>query len=425
LAESGMEDLFTSLAESGMEDLFTSLEMPVSHVLLDMERHGIMLDREFLAELNEEFTRVLADLTGRIHELAGGEFNIQSPKQLAEILFDRLGLKPVKKTATGWSTDVGVLTKLSESHPLPGLILEYRTVAKLQNTYVDTLPDLANPKTGLIHTSYNQAVAATGRLSSSDPNLQNIPIRTELGRRIRRAFVTRSPDNVFLSADYSQVELRLLAHLSGDAHLVQAFRDGADIHRRTAALIAGVAEDEVDGEMRSRAKAINFGVIYGMGSRALARQIGVKVAEAGEFIASYFATYPGVKEFIEETREMARQQGWVATMLGRKRLLPEITSQNNQVRAFQERVAVNTPIQGTAADLIKLAMIRIHAELDASALRAMLLLQVHDELVLEVARDDLEAVRKLVRSGMEEALALDVPLVVDMHTGANWAEAHG
>jgi len=414
-----------ALAESGMEDLFTSLEMPVSHVLLDMERHGIMLDREFLAELNEEFTRVLADLTGRIHELAGGEFNIQSPKQLAEILFDRLGLKPVKKTATGWSTDVGVLTKLSESHPLPGLILEYRTVAKLQNTYVDTLPDLANPKTGLIHTSYNQAVAATGRLSSSDPNLQNIPIRTELGRRIRRAFVTRSPDNVFLSADYSQVELRLLAHLSGDAHLVQAFRDGADIHRRTAALIAGVAEDEVDGEMRSRAKAINFGVIYGMGSRALARQIGVKVAEAGEFIASYFATYPGVKEFIEETREMARQQGWVATMLGRKRLLPEITSQNNQVRAFQERVAVNTPIQGTAADLIKLAMIRIHAELDASALRAMLLLQVHDELVLEVARDDLEAVRKLVRSGMEEALALDVPLVVDMHTGANWAEAHG
>lgn len=414
-----------ALVESGMEDLFTDLEMPVSLVLLDMERQGIMLDREFLAELNEEFTRVLADLTGRIHELAGGEFNIQSPKQLAEVLFERLGLKPVKKTATGWSTDVGVLNTLSESHPLPGLILEYRQVAKLQNTYVDTLPDLANPETGLIHTSYNQAVAATGRLSSSDPNLQNIPIRTELGRRIRRAFVTRSADNVFLSADYSQVELRLLAHLSGDEHLIQAFRDGADIHRRTAALIAGVAEDEVDGEMRSRAKAINFGVIYGMGSRALARQIHVKVAEAGEFIASYFATYPGVKAFIEETREQARKQGWVATMLGRKRLLPDITSQNNQVRAFQERVAVNTPIQGTAADLVKLAMIRIHAELAASDLGAMLLLQVHDELVLEVARDDLEAVRKLVRSGMEEALALDVPLVVDMHTGANWAEAHG
>ena len=318
-----------------------------------------------------------------------------------------------------------MLTTLAESHPLPALILEYRQVSKLQNTYVETLPQLANPETGLIHTSYNQAVAATGRLSSSDPNLQNIPIRTELGRRIRRAFIPRRKENLFLSADYSQVELRLLAHLSGDANLVRAFRDGADIHRRTAALIAGVDEDAVDAEMRGRAKAINFGVIYGMGARALARQIKVKVSEAATFIDEYFATYPGVKEFIERTREEARRRGWVQTLLGRKRMLPDITSQNPRIRAFQERVAVNTPIQGTAADLIKLAMLRIHEDLAASGHQAMLLLQVHDELVLEVAGTDLEPVRDLVRRGMEGALELEVPLVVDMHEGANWAEAHG
>ncbi len=414
-----------ALKEAGMEDLFYTLEMPVLDVLLAMERHGIMLDRQFLADLKREFTRVLEDLTLRIHELAGGEFNIQSPKQLSAVLFERLGLKPIKKTASGWSTDVGVLEALAEDHPLPGLILEYRQVAKLQNTYVETLPQLANPDTGLIHTSYNQAVAATGRLSSSDPNLQNIPIRTELGRRIRQAFIPRTPDHVFLSADYSQVELRLMAHLSQDANLVQAFLDGADIHRRTAALIAGVAEQDVTAEMRSRAKAINFGVIYGMGARALARQIGVKVAEAGEFIESYFATYPGVKAFIEDTREQARSQGWVQTLLGRKRLLPDITSQNNRVRAFQERVAVNTPIQGTAADLIKLAMLRLHESLAASGLEAMMLLQVHDELVLETAAADLAVLRELVREGMEGALELSVPLVVDMHEGRNWAEAHG
>ncbi len=417
--------LAPALQEAGMEELFYTLEMPVMDVLLAMERHGIMLDREFLADLREEFTHVLDDLTRRIHELAGGEFNIQSPKQLSAVLFERLKLKPVKKTASGWSTDVGVLEALAAEHPLPGLILEYRQVAKLQNTYVETLPQLANPETGLIHTSYNQAVAATGRLSSSDPNLQNIPIRTELGRRIRQAFIPRRPENIFLSADYSQVELRLMAHLSRDENLTRAFLDGADIHRRTAALIAGIEEQDVTAEMRSRAKAINFGVIYGMGARALARQIGVKVAEASDFIESYFATYPGVKTFIENTREQARERGWVETLLGRKRLLPDITSQNNRVRAFQERVAVNTPIQGTAADLIKLAMLRIHEALAGSGLEAMMLLQVHDELVLEVAQEDLEALQELVREGMEGALELSVPLVVDMHQGRNWAEAHG
>ncbi|RKZ19557.1 DNA polymerase I [bacterium] len=419
------EVLLPLLKESGLEGLFEDLEMPVSSVLLRMERHGIKLDLPFLADLKREFEQELERLQQQIHELAGEPFNIQSPKQLAVILFEKLGLKPVKKTATGWSTDVSVLTRLSAEHPLPAAILEFRQVAKLQNTYVETLPMLAHPATGLVHTSYNQAVAATGRLSSSDPNLQNIPIRTELGRRIRRAFIPRAPDNVFLSADYSQVELRLLAHLAEDPGLLAAFREGADVHRRTAALIAGISEDEVTPDMRGRAKAINFGVIYGMGARALARQIEVTVKEAAAFIESYFATYPGVRSFIESTRESARDAGSVVTMLGRRRLLPDILAENPGVRSFQERAAVNTPIQGTAADLIKLAMLRIDHELARRQLSTMLLLQVHDELVLEVPRGELDEVRVLVREGMEGALELNVPLVVDMHTGGDWSEAHG
>jgi len=419
------EVLDPRLEEAGMKALFEELEMPVSKVLLAMERNGIRIDRPFLADLRREFERELAALDGRITAAAGEEFNIQSPKQLQVILFEKLGLKPTKKTATGWSTDASVLSVLAEEHELPALILEYREVAKLQNTYVETLPQLADPDTDLIHTSYNQAVAATGRLSSSDPNLQNIPVRTQLGRRIRRAFVPRDRAHVFLSADYSQVELRLLAHLADDPGLLAAFREGADVHRRTAALIAGVAEDEVTPGMRGRAKAINFGVIYGMGARALARQIGVKVKEASDFIATYFETYPGVKTFIEETKDRARKDGYVETLLGRRRLLPDIHSGNNRLRAFQERVAVNTPIQGTAADLIKRAMIRIHGDLARTATGAMLLLQVHDELVLEVPEDNLQPVKDMVRAGMEGALELKVPLVVDMHTGRDWAEAHG
>ncbi len=419
------EVLAPQLAEAGLDGLFRDLEMPVSAVLLRMERNGIRLDRPFLKELKGRFAEELARLEQRIHELAGEEFNIQSPKQLSVILFEKLGLKPTRKTATGWSTDAAVLETLADEHDLPAAILEYREVAKLQSTYVETLPELVNPETGLIHTSYNQAVAATGRLSSSDPNLQNIPVRTALGREIRRAFVPRAAGRVFLSADYSQVELRLLAHLADDPGLQAAFNEGADVHRRTAALIAGVAEDAVTAAMRGSAKAINFGVIYGMGARALARQIGVKVKEAAEFIDTYFATYPGVKRFIEETREQARRDGFVTTMLGRRRLLPDIRSDNARIRAFQERVAVNTPIQGTAADLVKLAMLRIQAELDTRGLEALLLLQVHDELVLEVPDAEVEETTAVVREGMEGALALKVPLVVDIHTGTDWAEAHG
>jgi len=417
--------LAPQLAAAGLTELFTDLEMPVAAVLLEMERNGIKLDREFLANLRDRFESEMTSLKKKIIASAGEDFNINSPKQLQVILFEKLGLKPTKKTSTGWSTDVSVLTNLAGEHELPALILEYRQVAKLQNTYVETLPELVHPQTGLIHTSYNQAVAATGRLSSSDPNLQNIPIRTALGREIRRAFIPRANGNVFLSADYSQVELRLLAHLADDPGLLAAFREGGDVHRRTAALIAGVTEDEVDAEMRSQAKAINFGVIYGMGARALARQIGVKVNEATAFIETYFATYPGVKTFIENTKEQAHKNGFVETLLGRRRLLPDIASSNNRVRSFQERVAVNTPIQGTAADLIKLAMLRISGELAATGSGALLLLQVHDELVLEVPASELKATEDLVRTGMEGAMELKVPLLVDMHTGENWAEAHG
>lgn len=412
------------LAAAGLDGLFRDLEMPLLRVLLGMERIGIKIDRSFLGELEQTFARELADLERRIHDLAGEAFNVQSPKQLAAILFEKLGLKPLKKTSSGWSTDVTVLERLAERHALPQLVLEHRQVAKLQGTYVTSLPELADAD-DLIHTSFNQAVAATGRLSSSDPNLQNIPIRTELGRQIRRAFVPRAADRVFLSADYSQIELRLLAHLSGDAALQAAFREGADVHRRTAALVGDVTEAEVSAAMRSRAKAINFGVIYGMGARALARQIQVKPAEAQDFIDRYFATYPGVKAFIDVTKERARRDGSVATMLGRRRLLPDILSPDPRLRSFQERIAVNTPIQGTAADLIKLAMLRLQAALASAGSGAWLLLQVHDELVLEVPTAEVAAVADLVRRAMEGALALAVPLVVDVHTGRDWREAHG
>jgi DNA polymerase-1 len=419
------QTLAPKLEEEGLAGLFHDLEMPLSAVLLRMEQNGIKIDRAFLSELSATFAAELTSLEQRIHDCAGEVFNVQSSQQLAQILFVKLKLKPLKKTTTGWSTDVSVLSQLAEEHDLPQLILDYRQVAKLQNTYVETLPGWADAGTDLIHTSYSQAVAATGRLSCNDPNLQNIPIRTELGRQIRRAFIPRAEGHVFLSADYSQIELRLLAHLSGDAALRSAFREGVDVHRRTAALIAGVPELEVTGDQRSRAKAINFGVIYGMGARALAKQIKVSQAEAKQFIDRYFATYPGVRSFIDETTAKARLDGYVETMLGRRRLLPDIHSPNPGLRSFQERIAVNTPIQGTAADLIKLAMLRLDKVLCETGSPALMLLQVHDELVLEVPEAEVDVVASLVRDAMEHALQLEVPLVVDVHTGRNWAEAHG
>ncbi len=411
-------------AQPPLASLFETMETPLTAVLYAMEKRGIALDRPFLEELGATFREELRDLEGRIHTEAGREFNVQSPQQLATVLFEDLGLKPTKKTASGWSTDVSVLTALAEQHPLPELVLEHRQLAKLLGTYVDSLMELVNPDSGLIHTSFNQAVAATGRLSSSDPNLQNIPIRTERGRRIRRAFVPRAPGRVIISADYSQIELRLLAHLSGDATLIETFRAGGDVHRRTAALVGGVDESDVDSGMRGRAKAINFGVIYGMGARALARQLGIKTREAADFIEGYFRTYPGVKAYIADCRERARETGATETIFGRRRALPDILSDNNRVRSFSERVAVNTPIQGSAADLIKLAMLEVETRLAGAGLEAMLLLQVHDELLLEAPAGEAAAVGELVRDTMSGVHPLDVPLVVDVHTGANWAEAH-
>ncbi len=412
-------------AAPDLHRLFHDLEMPLSEVLYRMERRGIRIDTGFLATVGDRFRTELADLEVRIHELAGGPFNVQSPKQLADILFERLKLKPSKKTSSGWSTDVSVLEDLAAEHPLPALVLDHRQLAKLMGTYVESLVQLVNRDSGLVHTSFNQAVAATGRLSSSDPNLQNIPVRTENGRLIRRAFVPRDPDAVFLSADYSQIELRLLAHLSGDAELVATFHAAGDVHRRTAALINGLPEAEVTSQMRSRAKAINFGVIYGMGARALARRISVSVREAAAFIDAYFRMYPGVRDYVTATREAARRDGFVTTMSGRRRPLPDLVSDDPRRRSLAERMAVNTPIQGAAADLIKQAMLRVDGELRRGGSRALLLLQVHDELLLEVPRDELADVSAVVRDAMEQVAALAVPLVVDVHDGADWAAAHG
>ncbi len=405
-------------------ELLDILEIPVSAMLYRMEQHGIKLDLEYLAELRGQFSSRINAIETAIYDLAGEEFNINSSKQLSAILFDKIGLKPVKKIASGWSTDSSVLTALSGQHQLPKLMLEYRGLAKLLNTYIDGLPNQVNKATGLVHTSFNQAVTATGRLSSSNPNLQNIPIRSEDGRLIRRAFIPRLSGNVFLSADYSQVELRLLAHLSKDERLIETFNVGGDVHRRTAALIADVSEDKVTTEMRSRAKAINFGVIYGMGARALAKQIDVKVREASGFIDEYFVTYPGVKSFIDNTKDEAREAHQVSTIMGRVRKLPDITSNNPRLRSFQERVAVNTPIQGSAADLIKLAMLAVDEKISKIDPEVRILLQVHDELLIELPAERVDEVSILVKEAMEQVMELSVPLVVDIHTGANWAEAH-
>ncbi|MFG0318118.1 MAG: DNA polymerase, partial [Planctomycetota bacterium JB042] len=364
-----------------------------------------------------------------IHELAGREFNLNSPKQLGAILVDELeihkqfkGRRP-RKTKTGWSTDARTLDQFRE-HPLVEKLLEYRMLVKLKGTYVDALPALVHPGTGRIHTSFHQTVAATGRLSSADPNLQNIPIRTEDGRRIREAFVPRREGNLLLSADYSQVELRILAHLSGDDQLRRAFREGKDVHRWTASLIFGMEIGEVPPDLRGRAKAINFGVVYGMGPQRLAQETGMSVADAQEFIEAYFRTFAGVKEFLDRTLEDARRNGYVTTILGRRRYISELDSKHPRMAAMAKNVAVNTPIQGSAADLIKVAMLRLHERLASERLDARMILQVHDELVLDVPEGELDRTRETVVDVMEKAFELEVPLVVDVGTGKNWLEAH-
>jgi DNA polymerase-1 len=410
------------LRTHAMERLFYELEMPLAEVLAEMELAGILIDVATLGVLSAEFAAALERLMAEIYALAGMEFNINSPPQLRTVLFERLGISPrgVRRGKTGLSTDVDVLTRLAEQHPLPAKILEYRALSKLKSTYVDALPALVDPATGRLHTSFNQTVAATGRLSSSDPNLQNIPIRSEEGRRIRAAFVA-APGHRLVSADYSQIELRVLAHLSGDQALIDAFASGEDIHARTA---AEVFADRPPAQGRRLAKVMNYGIVYGMGTARAARELGVSQAEAAAYIERYLGRYPGVRAFIDATIAEARARGYVTTVLGRRRYLPELGARDPAVRQFAERAATNTPIQGSAADLIKLAMLEVRRRLGAAGGGARLLLQVHDELLLEVPADRLAAVESAVRDAMERVFPLRVPLEVDVRHGANWSEAH-
>jgi DNA polymerase I len=405
------------------EALFRDIEMPLVAVLADMEWEGIAIDLAGFARLKARFAAERTRLEAALHEAAGETFNVNSTQQLRRILFEKLGLPVLKKTATGPSTDASVLEELAaQGHTLPVLLMEYREVAKLESTYLDALPAMVHPRTGRLHTSFNQTGAATGRLASSDPNLQNIPVRSELGRDIRRAFVPRTGWK-FLAADYSQVELRLLAHLSGDPAFVEAFRAGGDIHRQTASIIFGTPLAEVTGEMRARAKTINFATIYGQGAHALSRQLKIEHAEAKQFIATYFERFAGVRAFLDRMVEEARERGYVETLFGRRRYIPELADKNFNIRAFGERIAQNAPIQGSAADLIKRAMLRVHARLATEGFQAKMLLQVHDELVFEAPPAELEALATLVRTEMEGAAALTVPLVVDLGTGDNWVDA--
>jgi len=415
--------LASGLKDKELVDLFHEVEMPLVAVLNDMEMAGILLDKEMLKDISRDLTERLRHLEAGIHKEAGHTFNINSPRQLGQVLFTELGLPALKKTKTGYSTNDDVLLELSEKHHLPAMVRDYRSMAKLKSTYVDALPELIHPETGRIHTSFNQTATSTGRLSSSDPNLQNIPIRTGEGRRIREAFIC--PEGAMLvSADYSQIELRILAHLSGDRNLVEAFRSGEDIHKRTAREVLDAHEHPVEPELRRRAKVINFGIIYGMSAYGLSRELGISPGEAADIIDGYFDVYSGVREFTGKTLELAKERGYVQTLLNRRRYLPELASKNPNTRQYGERMAINTPIQGTAADLIKIAMLRIHEGLPLEVPGARMLLQVHDELLLEVPEKLAQKAAAYVSGVMESVMVLDVPLVVDVGWGKNWAEAH-
>ncbi len=411
------------LEESGLDRLFFDLEMPLVRILAEMELQGVKLDLERLAELSAGFAAQLAELEQRIFKLAGLQFTINSPKQLGEVLFDRLQLPTGKKTKTGWSTDMDVLTRLAQEHELPALVLQYRSISKLKSTYTDSLPRLAEPATGRIHTSYNQAVTNTGRLSSSEPNLQNIPIRTEEGRKIRQAFIA-DEGSLILSADYSQIELRVLAHLSGDRVFCDAFARDEDIHTRTASEVFDIMPGLVTPEMRRQAKTINFGVIYGQGAFSLARELGVSTRMAKEFIDNYFYRHSGAREFLDASMRNAERDGYVTTLMGRRLPIPDIRSSNANTRAFAQRNAINYPIQGSAADIIKQAMLRVWSRLRHDGMKSRLIMQVHDELVFEVPEDERLQMEMLVSHEMERAVPLKVPLKVDVSCGKNWSEAH-
>ena len=414
------------LEQEGLLSLFRDIEMPLVYVLADMEATGVTLDTEALRQSSEVLTAQLSEIEQEIYEMADMTFNINSTRQVGEVLFDRLKLnEKAKKTKTGYySTSEDVLEKLRGKHPIVDRLLAYRGLKKLLSTYIDALPALIHAETGKIHTSFNQAVTATGRLSSTNPNLQNIPVRDELGREIRKAFIPDNDDCLFFSADYSQIELRIMAHLSGDPHMIEAFRSGADIHAATAAKIYGVPIEEVTSDMRRKAKTANFGIIYGISVFGLAERLGISRSESKELIDGYFKTYPRIREYMDESIEVARKQGYVETIFKRKRFLPDIHSHNAVVRGYAERNAINAPIQGSAADVIKLAMVRIFQRFEDEGLRSKMILQVHDELNFNVYRNEAERVKQIVLEEMERVMPLQVPLIADCGEGKNWLEAH-
>ena len=414
------------LTKQGVRKIFDEIEMPLVKVLADMEAQGVKLDGENLQEISITMAAEIIELEKQIYDLAGITFNIASPKQLGEILFDRLELSSrAKKTKTGqYSTSEDVLVKIQHLHPIIPLILDYRSLSKLKSTYIDSLPTLINPRDGRIHTSYNQAVASTGRLSSNKPNLQNIPIRTARGREIRKAFVPRGKDYTLLAADYSQIELRIIAHLSKDEAMIAAFNEGLDIHTATAAKVYGVGLDEVSNEMRRNAKTVNFGIIYGISAFGLSERLGIPRGEAADIINNYFEQYPAIKNYMNDQIAFARKSGYVETMLGRRRYLRDINVSNSVVRGFAERNAINAPIQGSSADMIKLAMIAIHRLMSEQKLASKMILQVHDELVFDARLDEVEQLKPLIEKAMAVALPLIVPVIVEMNTGDNWLAAH-
>lgn len=413
--------LTKELEQTGMLHLFETVELPLCEVLVEMEHNGVAADRAMLKEFGVKLSGKIEELRRKVFELAGTEFNINSPKQLGELLFEKLALPSGKKTKSGYSTDIEVLAALRDKHPVVPAVMEFRQLMKLKSTYVDGLLSEIAPD-GRIHTSFNMMATATGRLSSAEPNLQNIPVRTELGAEIRRMFVAE-PGNVLIDADYSQIELRLLAHISGDEVMRNAFRNGFDIHTVTASQVFGVQPDAVTPEMRRRAKAVNFGIVYGISRFALAEDLGVSRKEADDYMNQYFATYSGVRHYMDEIVKTARKQGYVATIMGRRRYLPELESPVFNIRAFGERVALNAPIQGSSADIIKLAMINTARRLRAENRKAKLILQIHDELIIEAPLAEAEQIKTLLREEMENVMRLSIPLTVDVAAGKNWAEA--
>ena len=418
------EKLYDRLEKEKMMTLCAEVEFPLTSVLARMEKTGVVVDPKYLAGMSKELELSLDKIIKEIYKLAGDKFNINSTQQLGEVLFKKLKLPPVRKTKTGYSTDVGVLEVLRHEHPIIEKLLDYRQLSKLKSTYVDALPKLVNPLTRRVHTTYNQTVAATGRLASNDPNLQNIPIRTEIGRSIRNAFVAGGKDRLIMSADYSQIELRIMAHVAGDKGMAAAFNNNEDVHATTAAKVFGVALKDVTKDMRRKAKEVNFGIMYGIGPFGLATRLDITQTEAKEIIEKYFERFPGVKEYIEDTKAMAHKKGYVATLMGRRRYLPDIHSKNLNIRQNAERQSINMPIQGTAADMIKMAMVRIDRAMTKEKLKSAMLLQVHDELVFEIFKDEETKMRKLVEKNMREAMKLSVPIEVEIGVGKNWLEAH-